>query len=227
MMIDSAQPLMRFVLEREIERHRLDTPDGKAKAVRAVAGKLALEPNRVARSEHGFWVARRIGVDPQQVQLEIAEYKDSSDRGVAPRIARLPGHVRAEREALSILLGSGSLLDQSKEWLTSDHFTQGDHIALFNALKQTADAFEMRSLMDRLPDEATRSLAAELALTPLVTTQSEEVFKRLEEFRLQRQISTLRAKLDRLDPQVDVQEYDSLFEQLMRLDEQRRRFDNR
>ena len=226
-MIDSAQPLMRFVLEREIERHRLDTPDGKAKAVRAVAGMLALEPNRVARSEHGFWVARRIGVDPQQVQLEIAEYKDSSDRGAAPRVSRLPGHVRAEREALSILMGSPSLLEQSKEWLTEEHFTQSEHIWLLNALKQTTDAYEMRSLMDRLPDEAARSLAAELAMTPLVTTQSEEVFKRLEEFRLQRQISTLRAKLGQLDPQVDVQEYDSIFKQLMQLDEQRRRFDDR
>ena len=81
--------------------------------------------------------------------------------------------------------------------------------------------------MDGLPDDETRRLAAELALSQLTTQDPEEVFLRLEEFRLRRQIASLRTKLDRLDPDMDPDGYAELFAELMKLDEQRRRFDLR
>lgn len=226
-LIQEAVPLMRFVLQREIGRHRLDTAEGKSKAVRAAVGLLSWEPSRVARSEHGFWVAARIGVAPEQVQLEIAESR-GAERGAGRRLpvkARSPGHVKVERQALAVLLDSPSELTRALDVLGAEHFTQPEHRVLFNALKQAATSGHP-SIRDALPDDDARRLAAELSMDPVVTGDPEEVFLRLEEFRIRRQIETLKAKLDQLHPHRDRNAYDALFEELMRLDVERRRFDD-
>lgn len=227
LILKDATPLMRFILEREMSRQHLDTAEGKSRAVKAAVALLSWEPSRVARSEHGFWVAGRIGVAPEQVQLELAEIRDPSRRSAVTyhQTDRQPGHVKVEREALAILLESPEHLQMVAEWLGAGHFTQPQHQAVFRALEEGARTG--RGVMDLLPDNETRRLAAELALSPPITKEEEEVFLRLEEFRLRRQIETLRAKLGGLDPKVDASTYDSLFSQLMELEEQRRRFDDR
>ncbi|MGH2773715.1 MAG: DNA primase [Actinomycetota bacterium] len=225
--IGSAVPLMRFVLEQEIARHRLDTPEGKGRAVRAAASRLSWEPNRVARSEHGFWVAKRIGVAPEQVQREIAEAGQArTGRRAPPPEVRLPGHVKAEREALRTLLNpdgelTGLSLADGVE-LNEDHFTQPEHRVVFSAIREAARAGSARAVMDLLPDDETRRLAAELSVSPTVTRKPEEIFTMLEVFRIERQIGSARAKLEQLDPKVETTEYDSIFEQLMRLESMRR-----
>lgn len=225
--IAESVPLMRFVLEREIDRHRTDTPEGKAKAVRAAISLLSWEPNRVARSEHGFWVARRVSVAPEQVQLELAESRAAGGEGPAMQAVRLPGHVRVEREALTILMDSPSLLEQAASFLHQDHFTLAEHRVLLTALLDLSRTPQEGSIMDRLPDEESRRMAAALALAPSVTRNPEEVFLRLEEFWLRRQIDDLKAKLDRLDSEKDREEFDSVYDELMRLEAERRRFDER
>ncbi len=238
--LSGAIPLMRFVLEREISRNDLSTPDGKARAVRAAARLLAWEPNRVARGEHGFWLASRVGVAPEEVQLEIAESMSPgrADPGREGPAIRRPGHVKVEREALAILLGSASsdsppgtgsapAIEGASRVLTPDHFTQPEHRAVFEALLKVWKNGARTSVMDELDDDEGKRFVAELALAPVVTRNPEEVFFRLEEFRIRRQIETLRAKLSALDPRVDAAAYDALFEELMRLDVQRRRLDDR
>lgn len=225
-LFEEAVPLMRFVLQAEISRQRLDTPEGKAKAVRAAADILSWEPRQIARGEHAFWVARRLGVEESAVQTEIGEVKAGARGGKAPeRPVRQPGHVKVEREALSILMESPSLIESSG--LSSDHFLQPEYRILFESLKElaaSADAWELKRLMDKLPDDGARRLAAELALAPAMSPETNEVFARLEEFRLTRQIGQIRSTLDGVDPTQDPGEYDALFEELMRLESLRRKF---
>jgi DNA primase len=225
LMLGEAVPLMRFVLEAEISRHRLDTPEGKAKAVRSAAQVLSLEPSRVARGEHAFWVARRIGVDELEVQREIAEGSVRTEAGAPVTELRRPGHVKLEREALALLIDSPSRLGEVKSWINEDYFAVPEHRVLMHALISTGTQTQGRSLMDRLPDDATRRLAAELSLTPMTTDDPDEILERLEEFRLRRQIDSLRATLDRLDPGADAEKYDALFKELMQLEERRRHLD--
>ncbi len=229
--LEGAVPLMRFVLEEELARHRLDTPEGKARAVRAGAGALAWEPNLVARYQHAFWLARRIGVDDRQIEQVLREVSEARklDHG-APRLpppSRLPGHLRVEREALALLLDAPAERDRALDWMVEDHFTQPEHRVLLEALRGVSRDARPRSIPEELPDEDTRRLAAELAVTPVTAEAAEEVFLRLEEFRLQRQIESLRATLDRLDPAGEADRHDAVFLELMRLEEQRRRFDDR
>jgi DNA primase len=221
--LEDSVPLMRFVLEAEITRQKLDTPEGKGKAVRAAAQLLAWEPNRVARGEHAFWVARRIGVEASEVQREVAEI-GAGDRGSmsAPRVARLPGHVKVERQALNLLLGTRrDLINEVRE----EHFTRGEHQAIYRAIVDSPAGKPGGPVMDRLPDRETRRLAAELALDSMTTGDADEVMSRLEEFRIRRKIDSLRNTLDQFDPASE--HYRKLFEELMQLEEERRRVEIR
>ena len=113
--------------------------------------------------------------------------------------------------------------------MTEDHFTVPEHRLVLRALLGASRNGPVASILDALPDDDTRRLAAGLAMTAVTNDAVDEVFMRLEEFRLQRQIQSHRATLDRLarDPGADPAGSDSLFEELMRLESQRRRFDDR
>jgi len=139
----------------------------------------------------------------------------------------MAGHIRQEREALARLLDEPRRLGQIEEWITEDHFTVPEHRLLLRGLLASSRSPTTASILDGLPDEETRRLAAELAMTPPTDEAVDQVFLRLEEFRLQRQIQSLRATLGRLEPGADPAGSDSLFEELMRLESQRRRFDDR
>ncbi|MGH2812450.1 MAG: DNA primase, partial [Actinomycetota bacterium] len=218
----AAVPLMRFVLEAEIARHRVDTPEGKGRAVRAAAQLLSWEPSRVARGEHAFWVARQIGVEESSVQREISEAAAPAPRREAPATSRQPGHVKVEREALALVLNEPGIVAASD--LTEEHFTLQENRSILQAIRE-ANGADAAAIMDRLPDDTTRRLAAELALTTPVTQDPQEVFVRLEEFRLRRKISDLRTTLERLDPSSG--DYRERFEELIRIEDLRRQLEIR
>jgi DNA primase len=231
-LLDGATPLMRFVLEKEIARHSLESAEGKSKAVRAAVDRLTWEPNPVARGQHAQWVAERIGVGHYQVDTvlrEVAQSGNSESFGPTRRagLKRSPGHVKVEREALGLLLDSPERLAQAMQILKAEHFTQPEHRVLFGALANLAVNPGGGTVMDGLPDDDARRFAAELAMAPTITRDPEEVFLRLEEFRIVRQIEALKAKLDQFDPEGDADSYDATFTELMRLDVERRKFDDK
>jgi DNA primase len=224
--IKAAVPLRWFMIEAVLRRHRLDTPESKGKALRDLVPVLSSEPSRVVRGEYAFRIARLLGVDERTVQQEISELGRPTVSATR-RKESLPGHVRLEREALALLLGSPRRLDQVEDWVTEDHFTLPQHQLLLRGLLAGSRTGSTATILEQLPDEDTRRLGAELSLTSGTNESVEEVFMRLEEFRLQRQIQSLRATLGRLEPGADPAGSDSLFEELMRLESQRRRFDDR
>ncbi|HEX2178346.1 MAG TPA: toprim domain-containing protein, partial [Actinomycetota bacterium] len=231
-LLDGATPLMRFVLAKEIARHSLESAEGKSKAVRAAVDRLTWEPNPVARGQHAQWVAERIGVGHYQVDTvlrEVAQSGNSESFGPTRRagLKRSPGHVKVEREALGLLLDSPERLAQAMQILRAEHFTQPEHRVLFGALANLATNPGGGTVMDGLPDDDARRFAAELAMAPTITRDPEEVFLRLEEFRIVRQIEALKAKLDQFDPEGDADSYDATFTELMRLDVERRKFDDK
>ncbi|MGH2719204.1 MAG: DNA primase [Actinomycetota bacterium] len=230
-LLQTAVPLMQFVLEAELARHKVDTPEGKARALRSLSALVAREPNRIVRGEYAFWMARQLKVDARQVQQEIAELGGHSAPATARKQSRTTGQVRLEREALALLLDSALVIRQVQAWLTEDHFTVPEHRQVYRAVMEAAaaggTAGRLGSALDRLPDDGSRRLAAELALAPRTTEAVDEVFITLEATREERQITSLRATLDRLDPVADQHEFDSTFAELMRLESQRRRFDDR
>ncbi|MGH2705737.1 MAG: DNA primase [Actinomycetota bacterium] len=222
-MLQEAVPLIRFVLEAGVSRHRLDTPEGKAAAARAAVEKLAWEPNAVTRTQYAFWLARRIGVEPfvvESLMREISAARRGDDPEPPRKAVRLPGRVRLEREALALLLNSPSARADAAPWLTPDHITEPRYRLLLEAvLASPADAGQ-GSILDRLPDDESRRLAAELALMPRSEDDPSKVFLRLQELWLERKRETLRATLNRLAPEADTD--DELWRELLRLEQELR-----
>jgi replicative DNA helicase len=129
-----------------------------------------------------------------------------------------------------MLLESPELCSRMKGRITEEHFDVPEHRLVLRALMGSSSRNgSAASILDKLPDEGSRRLTAELALAAVTTDAVDEVFSQLEENRLQRQIQWKKATLAGLanDPGADQGAYDSLFEELMRLESQRRRFDDR
>jgi DNA primase len=221
--IKAAVPLRWFMIEAVLRRHRLDTPESKGKALRDLVPVLSSEPSRVVRGEYAFRIARLLGLDERQVQQEISELPTASSAHARPKGARMSAHVRLERVALALLLDSPSRVDTVRDWLTEDHFTVPPHRVLLRVLLAASRDSSTASILESVADEDARQLAAELIVTPLMDEPT-EIFQRLY---VERQIETLRATLGRLDPGADPAGSIVIEQELLRLESQRRRFDDR
>jgi DNA primase len=229
--IDGAQPLMEFKLEQTISRFPLDTPEARARAVTASAEVLGWHPDPVARHEYAFIAARLIGVDSESVQRVLSERGDRpserpSARGERERTARLPGHVKLEREALRLLLGHTGKADEFSEGIDASDFTSPARRELFRlaARARNGGRIDPREINSLSPDAV--SLYTELTVGADALQEStasmQEVFGRLRIFRLEREIKARRATLQDVNPIVDPQKHDELFTELVGLEAERR-----
>jgi DNA primase len=230
--IDDAQPLMEFKLEQTIGKLPVDTPEAKARAVRAAAEVLSWHPDPVARGEYAFIAARRIGVDPEAVQRELSERssRPAGTGGGQVNGSRLPGNVKVEREALQLLLTRTS---QSAPWasqLHEDDFTSAARRELLEVARTAAmqGSEEVGAdVADRLSPDAL-SLFTELMVGQDFSEGEEtdrrfdEVFVRVRVLSLERRIKSRRRILQDINPLQDPQGHDALFTELVGLEAERR-----
>ena len=87
----------------------------------------------IARHEYAFLAARRIGVEPDLVQRTLARGSPTGAEGEGDRgrERRFPGHVKAEREALSLLLNQLSDVAPIAAGVDDDDFTSSPRRELF------------------------------------------------------------------------------------------------
>jgi DNA primase len=233
--IDGARPLMEFKLEQAIDKLPVDTPEARSRAVREAVKVLGLSPDPIARHEHAFAIARRIGVDAEAVHRALGEVEEATvsdhDGGGAPRgqTRSLPGNVKVEREALQLLLTRG---EETTAWLgeiDEASFTSPARRELFSATRQALQwdrALPPAELAQELSGGAL-SLYTELTVGEPVPddeagTAPREIFMRLRVFKLEREIKARRDVLQALNPVTDPQRHDSLFTELVGLEAERR-----
>lgn len=228
--IADAQPLLGFKLEQEISRHSLDTPEARSRAVRDVVQVLGLHPDPIARHEYAFFVANRIGVDPEVVQRALSEFQPGSTQGetggpARERDRRLPGHVKVEREALQLLLLHKQDAAGWAERITPDDFTAASRREIFEAL--TGGESDLAQIAQELSPDAL-SLFTELSVGTEnlegdeLSERTREVFTRLRIFSLERDIKSRRNTLQDVNPLEDPQRHDALFTELVGLEAERR-----
>lgn len=228
--IEDAQPLLGFKLEQEISRLSLDTPEARSRAVRAVVEVLGLHPDPIARHEYAFFVANRIGVDPEVVQRALGEFRPGSahgETGGAPRERdrRLPGHVKVEREALQLLLTYRQEAAGWAERISADDFTAAPRREIFETLMGAEG--DLAHIAQGLSPDAL-SLFTELSVRSEdldrddLTERVREVFARLKLFSLERDIRARRNTLQDVNPIQDPQRHDALFTELVGLEAERR-----
>jgi DNA primase len=233
--IDDAQPILEFKLEQTLAKLPLDTPEARSRAVREAVEVLGWHPDPIARGQYVFIAAQKIGVEPEAVQRALNE-RSSAGSGATggmnerERDRRFPGHVKVEREALQMLLTRTRAIAPLATQITETDFTSPARRELFREAMQAvaSSSGELSGdISERLSPDA-RTLFAELAMTDAATSEEEwpqradEVFVRLQVFRLEREIKKRRDILQDINPLEEPERHDDLFTTLVGLEAQRR-----
>ena len=223
--IDGSMPLLRFRIERELERFDLSEAEGRGRAVRAAAALISLHPDAVVRHEYAVVVARRTGVELAVVEAAVRGAGRPAPEQGPPVVTDEPlsGVAKAEREVLRLLLANDPEIRAAE--LSADMFTRADHRRAYEMIApalaglRPGEAPDLGSLIgaDGSPLGAMlRSLALDRRPLP----EAAPVMNRLKEGALQRRIDELRVELDGLDPSDE--RYSDTFARLIALERQRR-----
>ncbi len=219
-----AEPLVGYMLRRTVGRHDLSTVEGQSAAVAAALPLLEGLADPVRRSEYAHVLAELAGVTEGSVVLALQRRMEGRPVEPDKAVKRLSAQERLEREMLRLLARVPGSYRALEGRLGDDHFRTASARKLFEALRAVGGDVR-RAVTDGGDDRLVRSLSA-LALEPLdgepTPEYAQEVWARLEEFRLKRRSDELRQRLQRMNPTTDPA-YDDLFRRLIEADGELRR----
>jgi DNA primase len=231
-LVDGAVPLLEFVLKREAGRYSVGDAEVQARALRSSLRLLAKTENPVVRNEAARRLSGWIGVDPSIVFVELEKVMTTgttSRSSTGTILRRASGQVRREQEALRLALQQQRVVKARMEEVSTDFFSVPDHKVIWTALQKGTDP---ALLPETLEDERTRNIATQLAVEPIpldgeqtdavIERYAIDVFTRLKEFVLSREIEQLTPQLQRLNPLESPKEHDELFAKLLELQKQKR-----
>jgi DNA primase len=223
------------MIRRALGARDLLGPEAQTRAVNEALPIVAGLEDPVRRSEYAGLLADLAGVSVNSVALSL----DRMGRGgrVPDRVripdqgnhkndteARVPAR-EVEREALKLLLQHADTCSEELAALEEGLFSTERHRKVLSFVR--ANPVRPAELVERAQEEGLARLLAELSVEPVrgepTAAYAERVVSRLEELSLQRRIDTLKKRLERLNPTKDPQSYDTLFEELISLEGERRK----
>jgi DNA primase len=227
-----AVPLVEYMVERTMAGHDLRSLEGRARAVRAALPIVAGLTDPVRRGEYAHLLSDRAGVSSSAVLLELEREDQAAGAGPAgrrtepeaPAPARVSPQDRVERQMLRMLAQSGEVFEAVWAEVSDEHFERAQHRRLFELLVKGRG--DVRSLVAELDDERLSAALAALATGPvegeLTVSHAHRLALGLQENLLKRRIAEIRKRLQRLNP-LTSPEYERVFEELIALEEDRRR----
>jgi DNA primase len=232
---EQAVPLVEYMIRRSLGTQELRSPEGQARAVRETLPIVAGLDDSVLRSRYAGVLANLVGVTSSSVLLELERSPRTESREVGrPQEVRKVGEVRevrapireVEKEALKLLMQFPDLAGNRLEALDDEHFTTETHRKVLAVLRESTGR-PPAEVIGRLQEERMARLFAELTVEPVKgevgREYTERVFSRLEEFFLTRRIDTMKKRLERLNPLTESTSFDSLYEELIALEGERRK----
>jgi DNA primase len=220
---DEAEPLVEYMLRRAVRAEALDTPEGKARAVRAALPIVAGLTDPVLQDQYAGRLADLVGVSDTDVKLELKRLEEQpahAPRTAQPGTAR-PAEIRTparevEKEALKVLAQYPDIGRRHAEGIGPEHFTTERYRTAWAILE--AASGHATAVADRAGQRGQAELIAELTLEPLkgepTADYAERLFARLEELRLRREVDTMKKRLEALNPVKEPDTFDDLFRQL-------------
>lgn len=179
----------------------------------------------MVQRDYTRWVAERCGLDYDIVFLEVRK----ALRGSAPPgpagLKQTSSQVSKEREAIKLAVQFPDLVAEHLERLEPGDFQVKTHRAAWEQIRRgdldPAHAADdsVRELLTRLTVETVEGVPDGDPGDRLI----DEIFTRVEEFAVTRQINEVRARLEKLNPVAEPHEYDALFKELVALEAARRR----
>jgi DNA primase len=230
-LLDEARPLVRWWLDWKLAQFDLRSPEGKARAARELMPVLRSIPDSLQRTEYARSVVQRLHLDEREYLAMVAGQRstvtvEASPIAKAPPRSRSP-QARVECEALKFALQHPDwTLEASQHW-EDDWFTTPATKSSFAALTKAGGAGKpLDMVLEAAANEGERRFLRGLAIEAFAAEENRayanEVFRRLEEFRLTRVIDQLKGTLQRMNPVERPDEYTRFFEELIALEARRR-----
>lgn len=231
-------PLFEFAFRSIIKLHDLNRAEGRVAALNEVAPLLAKIRDNSLRPEYIRALAGWIGVEIEQVKTAVkasegqrgsSRAENQSDQTAIASSNWRPDpsepKLALEREALKARLQHPALVRGWKN-LDKSVFTHPAYMRLREFIDKHPE-FESVKLQPEDPAEL-HSFVAELSVEPMrIDNESAEkyissLFARLKELALGRTIAEIKSKLQRINPIENEAEYNSIFQELLELEKERR-----
>jgi DNA primase len=219
--IEDARPLLQFRIERELANYDLSEPESRARALRAVAPRVARVGDEIARVEYARFVANRLGVELDVVEQAIGRPRRSRANRPAAPARRGPdsARTRLERELLRAVLADGTAARDAA--IPPEVFRDETVRAAFERIAPlVADVAEGGAVPIPSADDEAGGLLVELAMDGRPVSEPGVLLRRLRTQEIDEEIGELRDRLSRLDP--SDQTYSTVFEELLRLQRTKR-----
>ncbi|GAA1277177.1 DNA primase [Sphaerisporangium rubeum] len=250
-LIAGREPLFAFAIRSVISRYDLDSNEGRVAALDAAAPLVAGIKDPALRGRYAVDLDRWLGfMDERMVLRRIQEVGGRSGGQTSARGSRRPAPpapdpadpvVRVEVEALKLAVQRPALMGPEFDALGAAVFTVPGHAALYEVIVTAGGTVAAgpggREWVDRLlgatEDGAVRAMVTRFAVEPLRADLADEerygaaVLARLAEVAVTRALVQIKARMERLNPVEQQQEYNRLFGELVALEQQRRVFRER
>jgi DNA primase len=230
-LLEEARPLVRWWLDWRLAQFDLRGPEGKARAARELLPVLRSIPDSLQRSEYARSVVQRLHLDDREYLAMVAGQRPTV-AVAAPPVAKAPPRsrspqARVECEALKFALQHPEWAVEASGLWEDDWFTTPATKSSFAALSKAGGAgTPLDAVLEAAANEGERRFLRGLAIEAFAAEENrayaDEVFRRLEEFRLTRVIDQLKGTLQRMNPVERPDEYTRFFEELIALEARRR-----
>lgn len=228
-LIDSAEPLLRFAIERRLAANDLSTPGGRAKALAEAAEVVAPVKGSILGHDYANYLADRLGVDfavaraaidKVRVRPRYAEQETVGAAGTATAAQDAPevldAGARAERALVGLVAASPELRDRARSLLETDLLSDLAARTLLEIVANAGRIVEgelVRMVAEH--DEKASSLLAGLVMDvpPLEDRPSaaREIVRKLKELALERQIKQDKVRYKESEAAGDKAAADALF----------------
>ena len=245
-LINSAEPLVDFTLKSILERKDTSTINGKLKTAYDAVNFISDLPSRILQEEYIKKVAQKIDMSEQRLFSYLSDVNEKkrkqtllsrrkttyTEADVELDETKISPQTSIELEAISLIIQSEGKPREILFELEKDEFKYPPAKEIFALLKGglTGDKYnKIYNVIDNLTSAASKKLFNKLLFeereyeNPLIV--SHEIYCRIKEFELRRQISDIKEEMVKIDDKSKT--YDELFKKLLNIEEEIRKLKER
>ena len=248
-------PMFEFVIRSVISDFSIDSAEGRLQALRRAVPVVAQIRDQPLQREYARRLAGWVGwPDPEEVLQQVRQEARKPKKEQRPRFAsvmHIPGprepHLWPQREALKLALQYPQIAGSYFDGITEDAYSNEAYRTIRRAISTlggvTSGAEQpgvewLAAVAGEMPELMARNFVSELAVEPIklgetgnpdtdLEAYADSVLSRLQEARVGDQVAQLKAQLGRMRPSDDEESYNSLFADLVALEQARRELNDR
>jgi len=199
--LSEALPLMEYLLQQALRRHRTETVDGKVQAMREIVPALSRLNDPLEQSLYVERVTACLGLKESQVRGQLGRKEaDASEPG--KDFQKAPQGPAHERLLLQLMLMRNQFIPRIGEAMGQEGFSDPRHQRLGReliAFYQNGERMDPQRFLGRLADEESRNLASELLLTEESVVDADRMLK---DGLRQVKLSRLRREIEIVDQEI-------------------------